>query len=338
MGRSIDSFKGKYAIICGSRATEVYLDKRHSPDNYYSFSYGTKNRNIDSKLTITTEKLNERLKARFDIVYLENLHYSFYNNSTEREKTSLLFQTKGAKGFANACAMTTKDGFIVIKGCPRQKEFRKSLQNLNYVEFSEDCVIIPNDQSISIETFNETIAANSEMIRLLRQLNEHYVPSQPKFVFCNVSYSALPSFNDFRELCGNPSADNEKLNETELALISAHKKMAHVAPLYKAIDSLARLVLPAFDDKLGSVIARFTVKLAHEADLFFKYPTSVIYNDIPVFKGLLSDLINKFNTEYADIPEKYKTALSDISRALEQVSFQSGEDFQPKQNSICCIQ
>lgn len=338
MGRSIESFTGKNAIICCSTTTSVYLNKHYSSEHYYSISLNADNPHIDYKLDITTEELPSQLKARFDITYLENFEFYSYNSSTQREQNMSFWQTNDAKGFANARAMTKDDGFIIIKGCPRQNKLRKILQHLKYVEISidgkkEQGVIIPNDQSISIETFNQTIADNPEMIGLLRKLNNHYFPSKPKFDFSKDSYVKFPSFGDRA-----PSTGEQEPTKAELESISKHKKMVHVAPLYRALKSFSQLILTEYDEALKTKIAPFALKLVTETDHFFKYPTSIICTDVPVLKTLLSNLIDNFNTKNADIPGEYKRGLSDILRALEKVSVQSEEYLEPERESFCFMQ
>lgn len=150
--RLIEDFDGMAAIIGCSAWHSFCPDKYlHEPDEYYSIDKD-KNQHPDLVMDIT-EPLPEDLKNRFKLVYLEYLDFDAYNDDVLKINDNICISKRGSKGFDTLLKMTSRDGFIVIEGCPREIEFRQQIyyRHLKYVELDKDgkSILIPKDQSLS---------------------------------------------------------------------------------------------------------------------------------------------------------------------------------------------
>ena len=317
MTRSMDTFTGKNVVIGCSATHHGCTHECHPHHSYYSINV-ERSVNPDLELDITAA-LPAALLNRFQVTFVENIDFDAYNDSVRGHQRRM----NGKQGFQNMWNMTVDDGFIFIAGCHRSQEFRNSLQGLNYVEISKDydgegaCVIIPKNQTLSIDQVNEQIHSNSELTSLIDTLNKiNYIPAEHRFTFFTVPFGSLPTLGTRPD-----SILTEQLTPQQLHSLTKHKELPDVRALYNVIYQL--LQLPSEDPSMTKIEANsinlFSKQLIKHADDFFKYDTEIVKRDIAIFQRKFALLINKNQPPLIKKNTDYLLIMANILIALTAV-------------------
>lgn len=189
--RSIDLFRGSAAVI-GCARDDCDRHIHDNPDIFYSFDKN--NKNADAVGDIRTPQLPESLKNRFNFIMTEYLDNTAYNDTQTVNDAAM----RGAQGFENLLSMTTDEGFILIVGSPRNKEFRQCMysRELKYIELdvSASFILIAKNQSLSLDEITMKISRSSEM----KAVMSHFASStrfiKPQHLqFCTIPEKFLPA-------------------------------------------------------------------------------------------------------------------------------------------------
>ena len=123
--------------------------------------------------------------------------------------------------------MTHPNGFILLVGCPRQKEIRKSIEIFKYFEFNEN-FISDNDHSVVLIPKNQALTTKEALIQLknlpekLLAIIQQTVKSpaiHENLEFCTIPYKNFPTIG---ERLFNISPEDKA--ETIATLISDHRQ------------------------------------------------------------------------------------------------------------------
>jgi len=200
MGRSHLEFQGKGVVIGCSQSHSLCKQEFHKETNhFYSIDFNPENK-PDFVFDIT-RKLPKGLESKFKLTFLEHLDYYAYNNHLTNET-----KTEGTKGFDNIWAMTAEDGFILIHGCPRQKEFREQIakRQLYFLELDaeHDCVLIPKNQTLTFDQIMDNINKLPQPFKCVIEKTKTYKGAQPnsEVTLIQASYDSLPAFTEFSEI------------------------------------------------------------------------------------------------------------------------------------------
>lgn len=235
--RSISDFFGK-GVVIGCSHNHIHCSKKdlHQPDAFYTIDINSK-QNPDFTFDIT-EELPPGFNNRFQLTLLEHLDCVAYNKSRfklvsiwgadkpggekiEMKTTTTCSeeeQVKGEKGFKNIRAMTDTDGFILIVGSPRSACYRKSYNHLNYIEFSSEIVLIPNNQEMSIQQIHDQIHNLDESLQntINAVTNFKNIPVQD-LKFCKIELSENIAMD------AKDTAENSmKINQPQINTSSSH--------------------------------------------------------------------------------------------------------------------
>lgn len=306
MPRKLNQFSGNYAVIGCSISHPRCEGECHSDTNdYYSIDLAEAI-NPDFVFNITTE-LPPELSKRFQIIFLENVDWVAYNLPPDDYPAHYPIRN-GDKGFKNIWEMTRDDGFIFIKGCPRTKEFRTSLKDLKYIETTADnhpteieCVIVPKNQNLTIEEFNEQIHRNREVYSLINKLNKTNYVLEP-FIYHETDYDCYGSAR---------SPQKVKPDESIAGIIESRKTIPEIKAVYDCLAKLEQFSTThtaAFVPSISgmnalycppviNMYAVFSKMITLSADHFFKNDIQIIQRDIPVFQRKFSELIHSYKTK-----------------------------------------
>lgn len=315
MPRTIENFKGNNAIIGCSEGVSMCDHGSHPVDTYYSLNFDS-SVNPDLCIDIRSQSFPKNLHNRFLITFVENIDYIAYNNLLPHypsyPSTSLL---KGEDGFKNLWDITDLNGFIVFSGCPRVKEFRNSIKKLKYLEFSRDpgadyyCVIVPKNQTLSIEEVNANIQLNPELTQLIYGLNKvSYLPRDYPFTFCNVPFNEFPTIQE-------ESQGKEFIEQDAITLLNEHKAIPEISDLYESINAMGETL--DNNKKLNASLSfkSYANLLIKNADNFFKYPTSFVTRDLGEFQRKF-DLLIQQESKRLKNKEALQPAINKINQAI----------------------
>lgn len=210
MSREISVFKGQ-GVVIGCSHFHSFCRTKHlhqGEESFYTIDLDQYQK-PDFVFDITST-LPEAFKSRFQLTFLEHLDFTAYNPFIEKHP--------GIQGFQNIWDMTTENGFILILGCPRQKECREliSMRQLHYIELDAEgeCVLIPKNQKLSfpevivqIEILDPTLKKTIEKCRT----HKNSKPNS-KLGFCSLDYGQLSCFSSY----------NSQLNVQSKTEISQH--------------------------------------------------------------------------------------------------------------------
>lgn len=194
------------------------------------------------------EPLPAELRNKFEITIAEGLPwptFSGFANSLPGQHPIL------SEGVKNLLAMTTLNGFVLIYGCDRLKEYRFGLGELKYVELvsTKDVVLIPADQTMSMDAlWNRFHAMSPSLQTAIRECcsNKSSEPLEEDG-YCNVEYKTFPTGigvcivqEKIRELYAHIKmlgCETEKLSDENKGEVKAISRQL-VADLQKNEDSL----------------------------------------------------------------------------------------------------
>lgn len=320
MTRDIDEFKGKNAVIACSSKIDCGNQDCHPEDSYYSINFSSMTE--PDCLYDITKPLNDKLKERFEITYVECLDDTAYNKRIGRAANRP--NNNGDKGFQNLLDMTKPNGFIVILGCNRYKQPRNSLQNLKYIELPVQnyCgVIIPKDQSLTIDEVNQQIKNNKDLTLLIERIHKKtYIPTDHKFSFCDIKYEDLNSLEDM-----SPRAW-DKPSETETALLAKNKEIPEVTSFYEAINAIRSLpnevctIAEFYKNQYRNYTHEFANNLEKMANDFFKLDTDFIKKDLHNFQCKFVYLIKNQEKINCPINDANNDSFNKILLAMASLS------------------
>lgn len=188
--RAIQDFHGEGVVIgCTHRAS--YCSHNTHKDHHHFYTIDINKAAKPDFVFNLRGMLPQDLEKRFKLTYVENLPYDAYNQNTfsAKKENSL----SGLQGFENIWNMTQDDGFILIRGCSRDKNYRRSLmqKGLFYIELNDNNnnILIPKNQFLSLAEIDEALKtldpALQQPINALR--------TKTKLEFCLYSYWDMPS-------------------------------------------------------------------------------------------------------------------------------------------------
>lgn len=299
--RPIDEFKGE-AVVLGCSHKNPTCSKRGAfhPENLFYTIDLAEEMKADCILDIE-HPLLENLKNKFKFTLLEHLPYSAYNHRLHmrrmNKKTYLLMnnfystaEESFHPGFSNVLSMTMTDGFIVILGCPPQKEFRSELakRNPKYLEFgpNNDHVLIPKNQALSLDE----VKAQIKLLQIY--FNPILSPKeQEQLVFCNQAFEDMLCLP---EIGGHQVTLAELVKETDKPVLSEVKEEPR--PLLLEITKKA-------DAALNEVIHKYASNPLYENHLSsiaaFHREAKVIlyrYNTLLASRQAATAILNKCDT------------------------------------------
>ena len=222
MARSLREFQGK-GVVIGCSASHAFCKKEFHKDtnSFYTIDFNREN-NPDFVFDIT-HQLPDDFLLKFKLTFLECLDYSAYNN-----KLISGTNTGGAKGFDNIWQMTAEDGFILIQGCPRQKEFREQIarRQLHYLELDaeHECILIPKNQTLTFDQVMDNINQLPQPFKFAIEKSKTYKGSQPntEVKLLQTLYDTLPTFlEDSNSRSANAGKRIETFKKIYLALYHA---------------------------------------------------------------------------------------------------------------------
>jgi hypothetical protein len=148
--REISQFTG-YGVVIGCSHTNIECETPFLHGDIHTFYTVDKFlQGADCKWDITS-LLPKLLLSRFYLTLLENLDLSAYNTtnfdvscveycliqkglemefSLNNKEQLISCRNREVNGFQNILAMTNNEGFILIVGCPRIKEYRQQIARL----------------------------------------------------------------------------------------------------------------------------------------------------------------------------------------------------------------
>lgn len=231
--RDIKQFAGDAVVVGCSNHNSLCKDKKlFHPDESNFYSIDLKQDEKPDLVFNVTEILPQEFKSRFKLTVLESLDRLAYNEPVDARTKSL----NGAQGFQNIWDMTAQDGFILIVGCPRQKEFRNDLylHELKYIELDEknECILIPKNQALSINEIQESLAKIEPYMASAINNAKTYDKSMPKepFAFCELTYKDLDSLYKTSLNTVSPQKQIQK---------NSPKPIIETAPTYEGNDFMA---------------------------------------------------------------------------------------------------
>ncbi len=214
MSRSISEFNGQGVVVgCSHKHSFCNGEHHQGESNFYTIDLNPA-QSPDLIFDIT-HPLPAALQSRFQLAFLECLDYKAYNDNPERNFYH------GAQGFQNIWDMTTENGFIVIKGCPRLKEYRQQVatRHLNYIELDNmgECVLIPKNQALSYDNVIEQIEKLNPAFK--KTINECKKwkggEVNPRSGFCDLDYNCFDTVSYLAERNAKSSSD-EISEETKI--------------------------------------------------------------------------------------------------------------------------
>ncbi|TAL64879.1 MAG: hypothetical protein EPN84_02555 [Legionella sp.] len=289
MPRDISDFHGKNVVIGCSASHRLCNHKHHPEADFFSIDRDEAE-NPDFVFDIRGQ-LPQEFRQKFNITFLENVDFAAYNepaNTAVPVPVSIGMHASISRGLRNILNMTHIDGFIVIKGCSRIREFRRSMQDLNYIELGSNqrinlphTCIIPKNQQLTISEVNERIRANHDLMQLIERLNStNYIPIEHQFSFCNATYESMPTLR--ADCLGNSFVFT--LNDADKTRIAQHKNHPAVQAFYDAISALKSIkgqrVRPLDYQTYGMVMD----EMINKADNFFKHDEIIIQRDLAIFQ------------------------------------------------------
>lgn len=198
VNRPIENFKGDGAVIGCTNHPNFKCNHQGIHDDasrFYTIDYDA-SKSPDFVFDLTGV-LPANLQNRFKLVVTENLDVYAYNANTPRSKGNL--------GFNNLLDMTDNDGFILIIGNPRWKEYRKEVtsRNLKYIEITQGnnddcCILIPKNQTLDIQQVQSQIAQLDKTLQdTVTNAMGFYETTKPAaFAFCDIPYNEMPTMRE----------------------------------------------------------------------------------------------------------------------------------------------
>lgn len=208
--RLIADFYGGTAVIgcghdghkasCAADRAEHKLAVLHA-DNEEFYTFDRFNSNADC-VTDICEPLPHVFYQRFRFILLEYLDCYSYNDDGPCSLMPNNNGIRGRTGFQNMLDITQDDGFILILGCPRIKNFRQTIfmHQLQYLELDpgpdSQCVLIPKNQTASIEEIRTQLTSFPPKITKMLQDAVSYSHRDlriEEILFCEEPYQRMPA-------------------------------------------------------------------------------------------------------------------------------------------------
>ena len=158
--RSIESFSGDSVVVGCSH--HCHKKNHESVEDFYTIDINEK---IDPDMFADfSMPLREGLKSRFNFCILEHLPYFIYNSSKPKDGSST--------GFQNAIDILNENGFLIIIGCPRLIEFRRSLISggFKYIEITDSDIMLCKNQSLTPQDIQRQIYNSPHIDQLITKL------------------------------------------------------------------------------------------------------------------------------------------------------------------------
>ncbi len=217
--RALSAFKGS-AVVVGCSHGHTFCNKGlHQGEDVFFTIDRNGEETPDVIFDITKKELPEELRERFKLTLLECIDYTAYNASPDHQGND-----EGIQGFNNVWDMTSEDGFIVIVGCPPEKNFRERIvaRNLKYIELDNDkaSILIAKNQALNIheiteqlENLDQPLKKSIHKIKNLKQTRR-----EAELKFCDTPYEQMDGFEKLQ-------AEVMELKEHPQELIEAFKKI-----------------------------------------------------------------------------------------------------------------
>ena len=167
-----------------------------------------------------THPLPSQFHQRFQLTLVENIDAQAYNDFTGLgmfSSTSTPKPADGIVGFKNIWDMTHAEGFIVIVGCPRNKDCRQQIyaRNLKYIELTTASILIPKNQQLDLIQIQKNInALPSALQNTIEQAKIHPIHTSELILPPEMSDPVLSKF--FKNLLTNHELQ-QTLNETKIS-------------------------------------------------------------------------------------------------------------------------
>ncbi len=280
--RSILNFKGKNAVIgCyHSRhgANSQCLGLCHPYENFFSID-NRKHASPDLNIPFSNRDLPEIYNQKFSLTLVENLHPDSYTNYFLK----------------NIFAITNDDGFIFIKSCPRERDFRILLKGKRYIELPNDfeensCVLIPKDQTISIDELKQKIKKNSAVSRLILAVTPATQATNiDVLTYCNIDADTLPKTVDNLAAKNVP---NEHLRQSKLK-----EEIENLYVELKKLSNYATSVNPTYNHHLRNPTLDLAKCLIKKSNDFFSQPEIERDDKMVAYKNEMSTILTNILNE-----------------------------------------
>jgi hypothetical protein len=245
--RAIEAFKGEAVVVgCGHTGQRTFCEEwkisvghkgrehplHSSMEHYYTIDLH-QSTCADLKMDIRWPA-PPSLKERFKLTILEYVDCDAYNP---------VFRTSDHSGMQTLLDITAKEGFILIAGCPREKEFRCSIYalQLKYIELDErgqqQCVLIPKNQEATLEEVKTALKKLSPELQttlknaVLDSNAGNAAAHSDPLSFCSVPYEKMPVMTEesLRKEINSPTTNPKRKKRIENNIEKKHAKYLKLA-------------------------------------------------------------------------------------------------------------
>lgn len=305
------NFRGNNAVIGCTHGRQSCGNSLHA-DRANFFTIDLSSEKKPDLVIDIQQNVPEGLENRFQLTLMENVDYVAYNSPIEGRRALQGHSRDGYKGLDFTLQITHQDGLVCIIGCPRQQEFRNSVKNLNYIEINTkdadySCVIIPKNQTLSIENVKEKIESNVTLKNIIQSQmtspNQDISHTISSLAFCTIPYETMDNLNDITE------GIRKKLSERKNEIANKHPA---INQLYIAINELF-----LYGDHSKSIPLReLTRSLLAKADNYFKQDKPAIQHGILAFQTGMLTTIQQYKHPLIKDKKDVLRLLANIALAL----------------------